>query len=135
VVDLSGLDACALLDEQTLQELTGESLEFVTDQRDSLHCFWGATTPVPQYVEIDVFARPDGLSGYTFNPGQGCSIAPVADVGSEALGATCSNPQHKVYVLAWDRGVALRVLVNEPSGPLEPEDLAEVAEAVLAEIE
>jgi hypothetical protein len=133
-VDLSQLDACTLIDEETVRELTGTSLDFVTGQGDHLECFWGATVPEPPYVEIEVFPLPNGLSAYNFNP-TGCTTAPVAGVGTEAKGATCSNPQHKVYLLAWDRGVALQVLVNEPSRPLEPDDLAASVAAALEAIQ
>ena len=133
-VDLSTLDACTLLDEADVRKLTGTSLEFATSQPDKRQCFWGATTPVPPYVEIRVFPRPGGLSGYTFNPGSGCSIVDVSGVGSEAKGATCTDPQRKVFLLAWDRGVALQLLVNEPQGPLEPDDLADAVNASLERI-
>ena len=132
VIDLSGLDACALLDEGAVRAITGTSLEFVTDQRDNTHCFWGATTPGdPQYVEIDVFARPGGLAEYRFNPGDGCAVVPVVGVGVEAKGAICDNPQHKVHLLAWAGGVAVRVLVNEPEQPLSLDDLAATVNSVL----
>jgi hypothetical protein len=89
---------------------------------------------VPPYVDISVFARPDGLSGYTFNAAE-CSSAPVAGIGTEAVGGTCTiSTQHKVYLIGWDQGVAVRVLVNEPERPLEPEDIGATIEALLAQI-
>jgi hypothetical protein len=135
VVDLSGVDACTLLDEATVAGLTGES-GFDTDQNDNTHCFWGVPRPgVPQYVDINLFARPTGLAGYNFDPGTGCTLTPVAGAGTEAMGATCDNPQHKVHLLAWDRGVAVQILVNEPKGALTPADLAAAARAALEKLE
>ena len=134
VIDLSDLDVCSLLTQSDVQALTGTSLEF-DDQPNPDGCFWGVPVPgQPEYVEVRVFARPTGLTGYTFNPGDGCEVAPVSGVGAEALGAVCDNPQHKVYLLATDRGVAVQVLVNEPAGPLNPEGLAELVTATLEEI-
>lgn len=117
-----------------MRVLTGTSLEFVTDDRaspNSARCFWGATTPEPQYVEIEVFSRPTGLSGYTFNPEGSCATVAVTGVGAEAQGGTCSDPQHKVFLIAWDRGIAVRVLVNEPTGALQPQDLADAVNGVI----
>src|SRR4029079_6919008 len=108
-VDLSGLDACTLLDEQTLRELTGTSLKFIGSGNGG-DCFYGASTPEPPYVEISVFARPTGLAGYTFHADK-CTRAPVTGVGPEAFGGTCViSTQDKVYLVAWDRGVAISVL-------------------------
>jgi hypothetical protein len=135
-IDLSGVEACTLLDEAGVRALTGTSLEFVTDSRDNTHCFWGATTPGdPQYVEIDVFSRPTGLSGYSFSPGSGCTTVAVSGVGAEAQGGTCTDPQFKVYVLAWQAGVAVSVLVNEPTGGLAPGDLAGSVATMLEELQ
>ena len=134
-IDLSGVDACALLDDADVRALTGTSLEFVTDSRDNTHCFWGATTPGdPQYVEIDIFSRPTGLAGYSFNPGSGCTTVAISGVGAEAQGGTCTDPQFKVYVLAWQGGVAASVLVNEPTGGLAPGDLASSVATILEEL-
>ena len=137
-VDLSTLDACTLLDEQTIRELTGTELEFITDQIEpepTESCFWGATTPVPPYVEIQVFLS-DGLSDYTGNGQWECTIAPVTGVGTEAAGGDCIAPgeQRRVYLQARERGVAVRLLVNEPSRPLEPDDLAGTVATLLEEI-
>ena len=132
VVDLSGLDVCSLLTEADVQALTGTSVTFA-DQGTDGRCFWGAPGE-PQYVELSVFARPTGLTGYTFNPGDNCEVASVSGVGAEAIGATCDNPQHKVYLLAADSGVAVQVLVNEPTGALDPETLGATAAAALEEI-
>ena len=133
-VDLSGLDACTLLDEQTVQELTGTSLKFMGVGNGG-DCFYGATTPEPPYVDISVFARPTSLSGYTFNA-DSCTRAPVEGVGSEAFGGTCViSSQDKVYLVAWDRGVAVRVLVNEPQRALTPQDLGATITKLLEEIE
>lgn len=131
-IDLSALDVCTLLSGADVQELTGTSLEFEGDPVPD-GCFWGAPME-PQYVEVMVFARPAGLTGYTFNPGDGCEIAPVSGVGAEALGAVCDNPQHKVYLLAADRGIVVRVLVNEPTGSLDPADLGAAVTATFEEI-
>jgi hypothetical protein len=134
VVDLSELDVCSLLTEADVQALTGTSVNFV-DSGTGDRCFWGATAPgEPQYVEVTVFARPTGLTGYSFNPGDGCVVAPVSGVGAEAIGAICDNPQRKVHLLAADRGVAVQVLVNEPNGPLDPQTLGETVTGALEEI-
>lgn len=132
VVDLSGLDVCSLLTEADVQALTGTSFTFDGDASDG-QCFWGVPGE-PQYVEVSVFARPTGLTGYTFNPGDGCEVAPVSAVGAEAIGAICDNPQHKVYLLAADRGVAVQALVNEPDGALDPQTLGEMVAAAIEEI-
>ena len=132
-VDLSGVDACALLPIATVEALTGET-GFDADASGQT-CFWAVPRPgVPQYVEIEVFARPTGLSGFSYSPGSGCSSAAVAGVGAEAIGGTCSDPQQKVFLIAWARGVAARVLVNEPKGSLTPADLAAAANTVLASL-
>ena len=129
-VDLSGVDVCALLPIATVEALTGET-GFDADDGDQ-KCFWAVPRPgVPQYVEIEVFARPTGLAGYTYSPGSDCSSAAVAGIGAEAIGGTCSTPQQKVFLLGWASGVAVRVLVNEPKGSLTPADLAAAANAVL----
>lgn len=129
-VDLSGVDVCALLPIATVEALTGET-GFDADPGDQ-KCFWAVPRAgVPQYVEIEIFARPTGLSGYTYSPGSDCTSAAVAGIGAEAIGGTCSTPQQKVFLLGWARGVAVRVLVNEPKGSLTPADLAAAANAVL----
>ena len=129
-VDLSGVEVCALLPMATVEALTGET-GFIADDGDQ-KCFWAVPRAgVPQYVEIEVFARPTGLSGYTYSPGPDCLSTAIAGVGAEAIGGTCSTPQQKVFLLAWAHGVAVRVLVNEPKGALTPADLAAAANAVL----
>lgn len=128
LIDLAGLDVCSLLDEETVHELTGESVRFVAGGSGD-HCFWGAARPnVPAYVEIRAF-RSKGLSTYTF--GAACTVIPVTGVGTEAKGATCpANPQRKVWLVAFDRGVMVTLEVNEPSRPLEPGDLVATLQAV-----
>lgn len=139
VVDLSALDACTVLDEQTLQELTGTSRGFISgsDESDGPNqrgCFWPTTTIAPQYVELFVYARPDGLAGSTGTPGNwDCATMPVGGVGSEAVGGTCVIPgssQNKVFLTAWDNGVGVTLIVNEPERPLEPEDIGPTIESL-----
>lgn len=136
VVDLSGVDACALLDEPTVRALTGltDVKLHAADQPQDTECFWGVTDPnVPQYVEISVLPRPDGLDAFTLTIGEGCTIVAVAGVGAESSGGICTDPQ-KVYLFAWDRGVAVKVLVNEPKSALTPADLVATAAAVLEDL-
>ena len=62
-IDLAGVDACSLIDEATVQRLTGETTPFVTQDLSGNKCFWGSTRPgVGAYVELDMFRQPDGLS-------------------------------------------------------------------------
>jgi len=138
-IDLSTLDACSLLDIATVRELTGTALDFETSDRPSTvneaSCFWGATVPgEPAYVETRVFKR-DGLAGYTYEPGQGCTSTPVSvEAGAEAIGGTCSDPQPKVFLLLSDSGLAMSVLVNAPERPLEPADLLATARSKMDDI-
>lgn len=133
-VDLSDVDVCALVPMAVVEGLTGET-GFEPDLGQGQDCFWAVGRPgVPQYVEVRAFSRAGGLSGYSFSPGGGCTSAPVAGIGSEAFGGTCTDPQRKVFLVAWDRGVAVQVLVNEPKGALTPADLGAVVGAVLAGI-
>jgi hypothetical protein len=97
-IDLSSLDVCTLLSEQTVQEVTGSSVGFDSSGGRG-KCFWAATRPVPPYVEVEVLSSPGGLAAYNFNPA-GCTLAPVTGVGAEAKGATCPGSQLKVYLVA-----------------------------------
>lgn len=136
-VDLSGVDACALLDEATVRALTGlTDVELrVVDQPQDTQCFWGVTDlDRPQWVEIDVLPRPDGLDPFTLTVGEDCTLVPVAGVGAEASGGMCTDPT-RVYLFVWDRGVAVKVLVNEPTGSLRPADLAATALTVLRQLD
>ena len=132
-IDLSGLDACTLLDVAVVEALTGES-GFRTSRSDGGpsgdKCFWG--TRAPQYVEVTV-SRTNALLGFDFgNFGtvSGCTEIPVTAAGVEAVGADCTSPQHKVFVRAWASGVQVEVLVNEPKGALTPQDLADRAKTI-----
>ena len=137
-LDPSTVDACALLDEATVQDLTGVSHEFLADTMGSDGtCFWAV--PIagePQYVEISVFrSDPDN---YTISPQGTCSDpAPVAGAGTEAIGYSCEGEgeQHKVRLIAWGRTTTVGLLVNEPNRSLVPEDLAPTVQAVLDELE
>jgi len=134
-IDLD-IDACSLLDIATVQRLTGASTDFATDSSSSLNesfCFWGSTSPgVPGYVDLRIF-RQHSLSGYSF--GEGCIVTPVEGVGVEAAFVDCpANPQVKVSLLAFERGVIVRVLVNEPASPLTAEDLSPVVELVFEQL-
>lgn len=138
-IDLSKVDACAVVPSGTAERLTGES-GFTADGSSSAsraHCFWGVPRAgVPQYLEVTIERRTASLQGYkmTFN-GVACPGASVAAVGAEAVGAVCSGSQTKVWLAAMDRGVAVHVLVNEPMGALTPADLAATAQAVLDGLE
>lgn len=138
-VDLSAVDACTLLDEQAVQELTGTSLGFAGfDQSQGPNfrgCFWPATTPVPPYVEISIDARPDGLAGFTGTASNwDCTTSPVAGVGTEAVGGSCipvGSSQVHVYLTAWDKGVRVTLIVNEPERTLEPDDIGATVQSIL----
>lgn len=138
-IDLSKVDACAIVPAGTAERLTGEK-DFTADGSSSAsraHCFWGVPRAgVPQYLEVTIERRTASLQGYkmTFN-GVACPGASVAAAGAEAVGAVCSGSQTKVWLAAMDRGVAVHVLVNEPLGTLTPGDLAATAQAVLAGLE
>jgi hypothetical protein len=130
-IDLD-LDACVLLDVATVQSLTGEATDYTTSGQRSpsgSSCFWGATSPgFPGYVELRLF-RQTSLANYSY--GKGCAKSPVDGVGSEAEFAACPpDPQDKYYLLAFESGVIVSLLVNEPASPLTAEDLAPVAESV-----
>lgn len=131
-IDLSVIDACALLDDQAVQQLTGTAEEFITDDGPSspsrISCFWGIPKPGhPQYVEIQLFKRA-GLDGYQFQVNDTmCTTEPIAGAGIEAVGGSCLTPQQKVYVLVRQDGVVLNLLVNEPERTLTPADLLDIA--------
>ena len=134
-IDLD-IDACAILDIATVQQLTGVSTDYTTSSSSGpseTKCFWGATTPgFPGYVELRIF-RQTSLSAYSF--GEGCSVTPVEGVGVEAAFVDCpANPQVKVSLLAFDRGVIVSLLVNEPASPLTAEDLSPVVESVFEQL-
>jgi hypothetical protein len=129
-IDLSVIEACTLLDEAAVQQLTGTTLDFEADEAppfaSGVSCFWGVIGH-PQYVEIQIFKRPN-LDGYQFQSNDTiCTTEPITDAGIEAVGGTCSTPQQKVYVLVTQDDVVLSVLVNEPERPLEPADLLDTA--------
>lgn len=132
-IDLSGLDACTLLDVAAVEALTGES-GFDAQRTDGGpsgdKCFWGATRPVPQYVEVTV-SRTKSLLPFNFEAAAGCTQIPVTAAGVEAVGADCTSPQHKVYLRAWASGVQVQVLVNEPKAAVSPQALADTAKAIV----
>jgi hypothetical protein len=135
-IDLSDLDACALVPMSTVEALTGEkgfTADASSDPSTST-CFWGVPRAgVPQYLEVRVFRRSGGLAGYTISPnGVACPTVPVPGIGTEAVGGVCSAEQTKVFLVALDRGVAVQVLVNEPKGALTPANLASAVNAVIA---
>jgi hypothetical protein len=137
-VDLTGVDACTLLDEATVQQVTGESVRFATrglGMGNELRCFWGAAVPnVSAYPELPAARRSTGLSSCTFPAG--CMVIGVNGVGSEAKGATCPGDPHlKVWLVALDQGISVTVLVNEPGRALAPGDLAATLEAVVAKLQ
>ena len=135
-IDLSQVDACALVDEGTVEALTGETgfAEDGSSSASSASCFWAVTRPgVPQYLEVQLFRRNQGLADYTLSPdGVACPGVAVAGVGAEAKGGVCIGAQKKVYLVAMDRGVAVQVVVNEPKGALTPGDLADAVNGAIA---
>jgi hypothetical protein len=135
-IDLSGLDACTLVDDATLTALTGET-GFITDQRDNTDCFWAVPRPgVPQYLEVQIFRRAEGLAGYSRTVNNiACPGTTVPGIGAEAVGGVCQTPANQVWLAAMDRGVVVQVVVNEPKGALTPADLADAVNAVIAGLE
>jgi hypothetical protein len=130
-VDLD-VDSCAFLDIATVQGLTGVSEDFVSDgmsEPSLTRCFWGATRAgVPGYVEITAFRQPS-IPDHSF--GDGCTVTPVSGVGSAAEFVECpADPQVKIGMLAFDDGVAVTVIVNEPTGTLTADDLGPVIESI-----
>ncbi len=132
-IDLSQVDACALVDESTVEALTGES-GFTTSKSShasSSKCFWGGR--FAQYLEVEIFRRSQSLADYSLSPnGVSCPSVAVPGVGVEARGGVCAGEQDKVYLVAMDRGLAVQVLVNEPKGVLTPQDLADTVNRVIA---
>jgi hypothetical protein len=130
-VDLA-VDSCAFLDIAVVQQLTGVSEDFLADGRKEpagTQCFWGATRPgVPGYVEISAFRQPS-IPEHSF--GDGCTVTPVSGVGSAAEFVVCTGgPQDKIGMLAFDDGVAVTLLVNEPAGVLTADDLGPVIQSI-----
>jgi hypothetical protein len=135
-VSLKSIDACTLLSEDEIRELTGTSNEFdglgpVTST--SPHCFWAMPVPgEPAFVEIRIF-RATNIDGFKIQAGASCTTAPVqADV--EAVGGTCTDPQNKVYLAVASGGVAVSLEVNEPERPLAPADLLTTIQPILEDI-
>jgi hypothetical protein len=135
LVDID-VDACSFIDTATVQALTGVSENFATQaqsQPSGSSCFWGATVAgVPGYVELSIF-RQHSLADYAF--GDGCDVTPITGVAVEAAFVDCPpDPQHKVSMLAFERGVIVSVLVNEPAGPVGADDLGPVIESVFGQL-
>jgi hypothetical protein len=138
-IDLAGVDACSLIDEATVQRLTGETTPFATQGLSGSKCFWGSTRPgVGAYVELDIFRQPDGLSATRSVLGQECSVAPSSAVGDEAEIVTCpaggGSPQPKVQLRAFERGAIVTLLVNDASGPVAEGELARVVGSVFSRL-
>jgi len=109
-VDLSGLDVCTLLDDDTITQLAGEPLPFLGPPGPD-SCFWAGRNPA--YVEVFVGPQ-NGLNADFFG---GCSGTPIEGVGEAAAGGTCvTNSQSKVFLNAFERGVQVSVILNEPGG-------------------
>jgi hypothetical protein len=134
-IDLSEVDWCALLDEGDVQAITGSTEPFVTDDGRSGACFWGVPrSGFPEYLEVSG-GRSDGLDDFSYKVNDvDCPASPVEGVGEAALGGTCGTPQNKVYVVAYQDGAQVMVLVNEPKKPITPSDLVSTAEAILADL-
>jgi hypothetical protein len=135
-IDLSKLDACALVATSVVEGLTGET-GFTTDRTanaSSSTCFWAVPRAgVPQYVEIQVNRRTASLGDYSLNVnGAACPGLPIPGVGAEARGGVCVGAQKKVWLIAMDQGVSVQVIVNEPKGELTPADLVAAVSGVLA---
>ena len=134
-IDLD-FDACSLLEIATVQRLHGHSTDYTTSSRSGpsdTRCFWGTiSSGFPGYVELQIF-RQTSLSAYSF--GDGCSVTPVEGVGDEAAFVDCpANPQVKKSLLAFERGVIVSLLVDEPASPLTAEDLSPVVESVFEQL-
>ena len=134
-IDLSGLDACTLLDMAAVEALTGETgfdMQRTDGGPSGDKCFWAVPRPgVPQFVEVSV-GRRASLDGYGLNiNGIACPSTALSGAGVDAVGGVCVSPQKRVFLAALDQGVAVEVSVNEPKGPLTPEDLLSVAKTVL----
>ncbi len=136
-LDLSAIDACSLVDEATVQQLTGESVAFANQDLSDINaasCFWGAAVAgVGAYLEVSVNRLGAMDIGFTE-----CSMTTVDGVGEEALGASCppqgESSQEKFYLRARQNGIFVTVLVNDPARPLAPQDLGPTVESVLDEI-
>jgi hypothetical protein len=137
-IDLSQLDVCAIVPMATVEVLTGET-GFDSDNTadvSSAKCFWAVPKPgVPQFVEVSVDRRttPLGDYGLTIN-NIPCPGTAVPGIGTEARGGVCPESQNRVWLIALDRGVSIKVEVNEPKGALTPADLADAVNTVLAAI-
>lgn len=133
-VDLTGVDPCSLIDEATIQQITGESVGFTTQDTGDfpVGCFWGAVVPgVPAYVDLTIQQRPDGLSGYSLGILEECAVEPSDAVGDEARAVTCAD---SVHLLAAERRLLVQLTVDEPTGPITPDDLAPVVQGILAQL-
>lgn len=133
-IDLTQVDWCALLDEGDVQAITGSTQEFDASSRPD-GCFWAVPKAgFPEYLEV-TGARSAGLDGFAFSPnGVACPASPVEGVGEAAKGGACNDPQKKVYLVAYQDGAQVMVLVNEPENPVAPSDLVSVAEGIFAEL-
>jgi hypothetical protein len=140
-LDLTGVDACSLIDNETVLSLTGESGRFASQRSGGdTSCFWGSTAPgVGAHVELELFSQPGGLSATRIDLGQPCTVTPSGAVGEEAALATCPGgaggvPQSKVQLRAFERGVIITLLVNDAAGLVTEAELAQVAESVLSQL-
>ena len=132
-IDLGLVDACSLLTEADVQEVTGSTEPFQSSGSGQ-RCFWAIPRPgFPAYVEITLSRSQKGLSGSSFNINGACTIEPINGVGTEAEGGVCpGDPQSKLFLRIFERDVILTILVNEPDRPLTPTDLVPTGEAILA---
>lgn len=138
-VDLSSVDACSLLSEATVQQVTGESVGFTTMPKGggarSAGCFWGAVEPgIGAYIEVLLNAQAGGIDQYRFGADIGCSEAAIEGADFPLEGGTCPGAQEKVYVVGHDRGVLVQVLVNDANRPLTPGDLVATAKQVVDQL-
>lgn len=132
-IDLSQVDWCALLDEADVQAITGSTEPFETSSRSDA-CFWGVPKAgFPEYLELRG-GRSDGLDDFGYSPnGVDCPASPLEGVGEAAKGATCDQ-QNQVYLVVYQDGAQVMVLVNEPKRSLAPSDLVSAAEEIFAQL-
>lgn len=126
-VDLTDLDLCPLLDDETVRTLAGWPADVRVESDGSgtnpVKCFWGAAQAgVPGYVEISV-GRTTGLP-----PHADCTVVPETGIGTEAQRATCSGDN--LFLEAFDGGLMYSIQVQSKT----PGDLAPALTMILDEV-
>jgi hypothetical protein len=128
------VDACALLDDATIESLTAWT-DFTTDGgRSSASvsaCFWGSVVGgEPGYVEL-VVVRQGGLEAY-YSYADDCLLTPVSDVGADAAYVECPT---EVSLYAYEQGAVVSLLVDQPSEPLAADELGGIVRSVFAQLD